>query len=176
MYEAYVCWSVDAARKPITQSAARSRDCTHKNETPKLALRTEAEIRAFVLGFAIRRQGHTPHLRCVRRDFARSNKVVQKQRLIWLGRQDSNLGMAESKSAALPLGYAPKSAGPYLRKRGRSIARRPWRDLGVISIPQRPRRLPSPKPPAGRNGLKDPGVWRGDFADAERGRPIPPLG
>jgi hypothetical protein len=27
----------------------------------------------------------------------------------WLGRQDSNLGMAESKSAALPLGYAPTS-------------------------------------------------------------------
>ena len=25
----------------------------------------------------------------------------------WLGRQDSNLGMAESKSAALPLGYDP---------------------------------------------------------------------
>jgi hypothetical protein len=29
------------------------------------------------------------------------------QNNIWLGRQDSNLGMAESKSAALPLGYAP---------------------------------------------------------------------
>ena len=29
------------------------------------------------------------------------------QQKIWLGRQDSNLGMAESKSAALPLGYAP---------------------------------------------------------------------
>jgi hypothetical protein len=29
------------------------------------------------------------------------------QVVIWLGRQDSNLGMAESKSAALPLGYAP---------------------------------------------------------------------
>jgi hypothetical protein len=29
----------------------------------------------------------------------------------WLGRQDSNLGMAESKSAALPLGYAPTGAG-----------------------------------------------------------------
>ena len=26
---------------------------------------------------------------------------------IWLGRQDSNLGMPESKSGALPLGYAP---------------------------------------------------------------------
>ena len=26
----------------------------------------------------------------------------------WLGRQDSNLGMEESKSSALPLGYAPK--------------------------------------------------------------------
>jgi hypothetical protein len=27
--------------------------------------------------------------------------------LNWLGREDSNLRMAESKSAALPLGYAP---------------------------------------------------------------------
>ena len=31
--------------------------------------------------------------------------------LIWLGRLDSNQGMAESKSAALPLGYAPTLAG-----------------------------------------------------------------
>jgi hypothetical protein len=30
---------------------------------------------------------------------------------VWLGRLDSNQGMAESKSAALPLGYAPKPAG-----------------------------------------------------------------
>jgi hypothetical protein len=29
----------------------------------------------------------------------------------WLGRQGSNLGMAESKSAALPLGYAPIRIG-----------------------------------------------------------------
>ena len=29
---------------------------------------------------------------------------------IWLGRQDSNLGMEESKSSALPLGYAPAGA------------------------------------------------------------------
>src|SRR5579875_82791 len=29
---------------------------------------------------------------------------------IWLGREDSNLRMAESKSAALPLGYAPRIA------------------------------------------------------------------
>ena len=27
--------------------------------------------------------------------------------ICWLGREDSNLRMAESKSAALPLGYAP---------------------------------------------------------------------
>ncbi len=27
---------------------------------------------------------------------------------VWLGCQDSNLGMAESKSAAFPLGYAAK--------------------------------------------------------------------
>src|SRR5262249_50552925 len=35
----------------------------------------------------------------------------------WLGRQDSNLGMPESKSGALPLGYAPS--------RRKSAARRP---------------------------------------------------
>jgi hypothetical protein len=29
----------------------------------------------------------------------------------WLGREDSNLRMAESKSAALPLGYAPMHTG-----------------------------------------------------------------
>jgi hypothetical protein len=29
----------------------------------------------------------------------------------WLGREDSNLRMAESKSAALPLGYAPMTVG-----------------------------------------------------------------
>ncbi len=44
--------------------------------------------------FALRRVG------TVREGTAKSLKV-------WLGRQDSNLGMAESKSAALPLGYAP---------------------------------------------------------------------
>jgi hypothetical protein len=38
------------------------------------------------------------------------NKSRQFSALGWLGRQDSNLGMAESKSAALPLGYAPSTA------------------------------------------------------------------
>ncbi len=38
----------------------------------------------------------------------------------WLGREDSNLRMAESKSAALPLGYAPMTAGlPVLAASGR---------------------------------------------------------
>src|ERR1051325_7763817 len=40
-------------------------------------------------------------------------------RVEWLGRQDSNLGMAESKSAALPLGYAPIRNRPL---GGRTIA------------------------------------------------------
>jgi hypothetical protein len=35
-------------------------------------------------------------------------RIFSKSQTAWLGRQDSNLGMAESKSAALPLGYAPK--------------------------------------------------------------------
>jgi hypothetical protein len=43
----------------------------------------------------------------------------------WLGRQDSNLGMAESKSAALPLGYAPiaKSRRPYRQSWGLATKR-----------------------------------------------------
>ena len=43
----------------------------------------------------------------------------------WLGREDSNLRMAESKSAALPLGYAPtrREAGWARRKAGRTIVR-----------------------------------------------------
>ena len=36
----------------------------------------------------------------------------------WLGREDSNLRMAESKSAALPLGYAPPC---YMLKRNPSL-------------------------------------------------------
>ena len=38
---------------------------------------------------------------------AMGRKILRYQYVTWLGRQDSNLGMAESKSAALPLGYAP---------------------------------------------------------------------
>jgi hypothetical protein len=34
-------------------------------------------------------------------------RSLKKARKDWLGCQDSNLGMAESKSAALPLGYIP---------------------------------------------------------------------
>ena len=37
--------------------------------------------------------------------------MIASIRICWLGRQDSNLGMAESKSAALPLGYAPMLTG-----------------------------------------------------------------
>src|ERR1700738_1126491 len=42
----------------------------------------------------------------------------------WLGRQDSNLGMAESKSAALPLGYAPSCSACAGASRG-TIAAHP---------------------------------------------------
>lgn len=47
----------------------------------------------------------------------------------WLGREGSNLRMAESKSAALPLGYAPTGTGEPRRsdfvRGGRTIAARP---------------------------------------------------
>lgn len=36
---------------------------------------------------------------------------------VWLGREGSNLRMAESKSAALPLGYAPTLRGDRRKNR-----------------------------------------------------------
>jgi hypothetical protein len=94
------------------------------------------------------------------RRFSHTWKSHRRDRTGWLGRQDSNLGMAESKSAALPLGYAPKSAGPYLRKRARSIARPPRVD--------RPshRRFPAGRPGGCRSfvlaapGERIQGCWR----------------
>ena len=58
------------------------------------------------------RCGSAPHL-------GTFSLALQGLRMVWLGRQDSNLGMAESKSAALPLGYAPPGAkaGPAFAKR-----------------------------------------------------------
>src|ERR1700733_12435436 len=58
----------------------------------------------------------------------------------WLGREDSNLRMAESKSAALPLGYAPMrpKARTTLAESGRTI---------VPGVPRRNGR-------AGRNLLR----------------------
>ena len=43
---------------------------------------------------------------------------------VWLGREDSNLRMAESKSAALPLGYAPP--GPLEVAHGDSLLHSTW--------------------------------------------------
>ena len=74
-----------------------------------------------------------------RRDFVRRARIADGY---WLGRQDSNLGMAESKSAALPLGYAPSAprslggAAPIL---GRHFPGNPAR-AGHACRP-RPRRL-----------------------------------
>ena len=39
----------------------------------------------------------------------RETRALERDCKLWLGREDSNLRMAESKSAALPLGYAPIS-------------------------------------------------------------------
>jgi hypothetical protein len=47
----------------------------------------------------------------------------------WLGREGSNLRMAESKSAALPLGYAPK------RKRAPPLRRAPYSGAAPPATP-----------------------------------------
>ena len=44
---------------------------------------------------------------CISSQPGRFRQQFQGKRSTWLGREGSNLRMAESKSAALPLGYAP---------------------------------------------------------------------
>jgi hypothetical protein len=76
--------------------------------------------------------------------------VLKTQREAWLGREGSNLRMAESKSAALPLGYAP--SGSFGNGRRTAYPRFPppppvYRDGRPISTVDRaksPSRLLSP--------------------------------
>ena len=46
------------------------------------------------------------------RSFSQTGNPNHRLRTGWLGCQESNLGMAESKSAALPLGYTPTTNRP----------------------------------------------------------------
>jgi hypothetical protein len=83
----------------------------------------------------------------------------------WLGRLDSNLGMAESKSAALPLGYAPT---------GGSLP--PWRadHSGEAWTDQRPLTAPPPAPStAAPQSYRRPGAAAGGHAEqiAKPGKP-----
>jgi hypothetical protein len=76
-----------------------------------------------------------------------SGKPIENKRILrnvqrvecWLGREDSNLRMAESKSAALPLGYAPSGGGAAAAARADHS--------GGMSPDQRP--VPARRPPSG---------------------------
>jgi hypothetical protein len=70
------------------------------------------------------------------------NKQVQKQRLNWLGRQDSNLGMAESKNP-LPYHLATPQCAP---RRDRDLPVHRSGGLGRIDLSGRCARIPYRKP------------------------------
>ena len=56
---------------------------------------------------------------------------------VWLGRKDSNLRMADPKSAALPLGHAPPAATetmPYCASRGPCYSRRSAMHLAGLRV------------------------------------------
>ncbi len=56
----------------------------------------------------------------------RLNKLLIKLvNIDWLGRQDSNLGMAAPKAAALPLGDAPTRGFVHALQRARNRSERP---------------------------------------------------
>ena len=86
-----------------------------------------------------------------RRIRERKNQPPYQLVSCWLGRQDSNLGMAESKSAALPLGYAPSVAPRAARARdprGRTIMGPP----PAINVRDRP--------PRSTRAIRRTGDWR----------------
>lgn len=57
------------------------------------------------------------------RDFAQKLTTILGRVSAWLGREGSNLRMAESKSAALPLGYAPTVSGDRRGEPANSLGR-----------------------------------------------------
>ena len=70
--------------------------------------------------------------------------IAHRDRTGWLGRQDSNLGMAESKSAALPLGYAPSGGVRAPRRADHSGAISPDQRLPAARCDTRRPRPPRP--------------------------------
>lgn len=92
-------------------------------------------------------------------DTARGDGLASQHRAVWLGRQDSNLGMAAPKAAALPLGDAPSTGKPSVAVY--SVSSRCW---------QRDRRSPTPesgrialslnriRPPTSHRNRADPAV------------------
>src|SRR3984893_9944360 len=66
-------------------------------------------------------------MKTVTNDYSRQSALIIgiSPRQTWLGRQDSNLGMAESKSAALPLGYAPTACMAANYRESSSAATKP---------------------------------------------------
>src|SRR5262249_19062005 len=75
---------------------------------------TNRQNSAFVPRSSIRRRHLTRRISRCRGDFRDHATISSGDRTGWLGREDSNLRVAESKSAALPLGYAP--SGGFLRR------------------------------------------------------------
>src|SRR5690606_18389691 len=61
---------------------------------------------------ALHQTQHNRYARSARKGRAFFVCIFKKGKF-WLGRQDSNLGMAVPKTAALPLGYAPAGGGHY---------------------------------------------------------------
>jgi hypothetical protein len=64
----------------------------------------------------------------VRRGFLIQRRKFSETRNAWLGREDSNLRMGESKSPALPLGDAPMAG---LAAQGKMLPRLPSGNAGL---------------------------------------------
>ncbi len=134
-----------------------------KTRYQKSASETEARDGDNEAQSETRRPGGIQRMPAFRADFREPPADNGGDRTGWLGRQDSNLGMAESKSAALPLGYAP-SQGPQSRPDDSDEGRTDQRPLrlrapgarGYISASGKYRSVAQPgsAPRSGRGGRR----------------------
>ena len=84
-------------------------------------------------------EGETPALRAFCAVVAGDPQIPAESATGWLGREGSNLRMTESKSVALPLGYAPARAYPEpgRHKSGRTIVSSLRRGNGKVTAQRR---------------------------------------
>jgi hypothetical protein len=103
-------------RQLRSEQKSKPRNAAREIFAPAVAKITRETVS--VVNWIVRDAKRTPPTRDKIDSLERLKLLLYQVLNWWLGREDSNLRMAESKSAALPLGYAPSGASVAAAARG----------------------------------------------------------